>query len=64
MQGMDACGRWGDDQAAVVHGWLRLPVCYGSLGLSIALPYIYTHKLCQQPISTIKHQFAHALLEL
>jgi hypothetical protein len=41
MQGMDACGRWAGGQAAVVHGLLRLPVCYGSPGLLITLPYIY-----------------------
>jgi hypothetical protein len=36
---MDACWRWARGHAAVVHGWLGLPVCYVSQGLPIA--YIY-----------------------
>jgi hypothetical protein len=32
---------WRSGCGPVVHGWLGLPVCYGSPGLPIALPYIY-----------------------
>jgi hypothetical protein len=43
MQGMAACVGWAGGHATVVHGWLGLPVCYGSPELPITLPYIYIY---------------------